>query len=260
MLHRNRDLYLTMAATLSAIAVQYTSPLQTGWVYWITGTYLALVSPGLGLSMALQLQTGRAARIPVILGLSLISVIAGALVLNLTPAGLRPASWATLLGTITLAGCLAAAVRRRRGHASLTAADSPRQPGRIRSVVKFALAAGLAATALVIAFIGASHAKGPGFTALWAMPAGSAGKVTVGLSNQEDSDLDCVLSIRSGAATLQTRQIVLDRNSSWEEPMDVSTKPLEPLKIELSREDRPGNVYRSVILYPETFLAAGKSK
>jgi uncharacterized membrane protein len=264
--HRNRELFLISIATLVAIAVQLTSRMQTGWIYWTTGAYLALIAPGLGLSKALQLRTNCMAQITLVMGLSLISIIAGALILNLTPAGLQPISWATLLGVITLLGCLIGAIRRSRINPSKNgqtedkpdSEDFKTSQGYFRSIMGFSLLTLCAAAALSIAFTGARHANGPGFTTMWAVPAGSSGSVRVGVRNLEDTYIAYILSIKSGSTTLQTRQIALKQSSSWEETINLPASPPQPLRLDLFRTDHPDLAYRSLILYPDSFSAAIK--
>src|SRR3954454_24445758 len=107
---------LILAVVLGdAIAIALFVALGGGAVRVLVALPFALVLPGLALTLAL-FPAGAldgAERLLFSLGLSLAVTALGGLVLHLTPWGLRPASWALLLGAITLAAGVAAFLRRR---------------------------------------------------------------------------------------------------------------------------------------------------
>jgi hypothetical protein len=134
----------------------------------------------------------------------------------------------------------------------LDLATTKTHSGHLRHILGFICAALLMAVAVFIAFTGARQAQEPGFTILWAVPAGSPGAVDVGVSNREDSSAAYLLRLKSGGAGLLTRQIVLDRSSSWKETIVVPAGSIQPLEFELFRAERRDVVYRRVTLYQET--------
>src|SRR3954468_21171576 len=107
---------LILAVVLGdALAIALFLALGGGAVRVLVALPFVLVLPGLALTAAL-FPTGAldvAERLLFSLGLSLAITALGGLVLQLTPWGLRPASWALLLGLVTLAAGAAAFLRWR---------------------------------------------------------------------------------------------------------------------------------------------------
>src|SRR5438874_6431419 len=112
MKYRSIDLFAVVAITSIAVALAFVVPAgnMPGRIFTLP---LALVLPGYALISALfpKRELGGSERVVFSVGLSLIIVILGGLVLNLTPFGLRTNSWAVYLGAITLGASGVALIR-----------------------------------------------------------------------------------------------------------------------------------------------------
>ncbi len=103
---RPKTVNLAVLAYLAFMALLMVAAGEQGLVRVLLGALLALVLPGAALAEVLLHETslGAPERILLTFGLSLIVSALGAFLLQLTPWGLRPATWALLLSLITWAG------------------------------------------------------------------------------------------------------------------------------------------------------------
>ncbi len=236
----------------------------------LAGATLAFVLPGYALAMALQ-----ARRSPDLAQLALLSVggsvalttLVG-LLLNLTPWGLRPASWAVALGTVTVA-CALAGEWRRGTHATaapVTAATpvtlttrrqlapalaSPRWRGLVsRAALLYGLAALVVAFAVGVASAGADDAATLRSTRLWVVPA-NAGKteIRLGVENGEGVPVRYALRVGSGNGIVgEWPDIALGPGGRWEASLDLATVSPEDTTVEalLYRDDDLDVPFRTV--------------
>ena len=163
---------------------------------------LAFALPGSALATALLPRgTSRwTERVTVAVGGSLSAAVASAFALQVLPGGLSAASWATLLGGVTVVGGLVGWLRLRGRPTPVVTPDAvgatPWVAGPPPSftgaglvtpwtVVTLAAAAVLVALSLVIARSGVALGPTARFTELWLLPADGGSAVHVGVGNHE---------------------------------------------------------------------------
>ena len=254
----DRDILVVIALTIIAAALAFVLP--PGWVPGrILTLPLVLVLPGYALTSALFSRQALDVpkRLVFSLGLSLVVVVLGGLVLNLTPFGLRASSWAVLLGGIILAACAVTFIRRRRQ--SIPAAG---WPGVLSSGFTFrqGLLLGLAGLivcgAFAVSIIGAERQPYPGFTQLWILPAGGANTknaVRLGVSNMESTAMEYRLAVNVNSKVVKEwPSIDLNPNEKWEATLllpQTGHAGTAKVEVDLYRADAPATIYRHVMLW-----------
>jgi len=217
----------------------------------------ALILPGLALTFA-AFPAGRLdvpERILFTLGLSLAVVTVGGLALHLTPWGLRPASWAALLGAI-VCGAGGVAVARWRGVARARAADAAPdaaattwRPSGVQAV-QCALAILVLAGALTLTIWGAQGQSTVGFTQLGIIAGGApdAPIARLGVTNQEPATTRFRLNFAIDQRLVQTWSLTLEPGERWEEalPLAADVPPTATIEAILYREESPDTIYRRV--------------
>lgn len=208
MRERGRDLSAVEIAAVVCGVVVVTVPVVA--IRTVFAVPLCLLLPGYALSAAMftraQLERQQAAMLTV--GLSLISLVLGALLLNLLPGGgLRTGTWTALLLVIVLGG--AETARRRRVEPGLVTWPSGRLRG-IRvsrgSVIVFALAAAIAIASFVVSRIPLPAPNALGYTELWMLPTPATPGLRIGVSSQEQHDTSYRLLVQLGTGTTVARQ------------------------------------------------------
>ena len=243
---QSTDLLIVAAmATAGMLApLTATNNLALGLLF---GLPLALALPGYALRAAGSPSSalGPAERLAFSLGGSIAVSVLGGLVLDATPWGLGPASWALLLGGITLAAC-AAALFRRRAVAEAPADATARM--RLREIGLFGLAALVAATAFGVAIGGAAQPPAEGFTQLWMLPA--AGQLRLGVQSYEPQPARYTVELVAGDTLVRRWAAVdLQPGTRWEtEALLPSAEPGAAIELRLYRSDQPARVYRRVAL------------
>ncbi|HET9849391.1 MAG TPA: DUF1616 domain-containing protein [Candidatus Dormibacteraeota bacterium] len=215
------------------------------------GLPLALVLPGYALTAALfpGSTLGVPERLTVMLGIGLASLVIVGLVLNWTPWGLTPASWAVALATVTLPATLVAAIRRR-GSAEQRV-DSPLGGISPEQWSTFGLAALALTAALLIARSGALTPQGDGFTQLWMLPRAqaNANQVRIGITSRERATVVYRLELESGSQVQTTWTFKLAPGQSWQTTAAVSpVRRGAQTSAILFRLDVPDLPYRQVAL------------
>jgi uncharacterized membrane protein len=244
---------LILAVALGdAIAIALFLALGGGALRVLVALPFVLVLPGLALTLALfpagALDT--AERILFSLGLSLAVTALSGLALHLTPWGLRPATWATLLGHVTLAAG-GAAYLRRRGRPRAGAASPPRRGLTGAQALCCALAALVLAGTLTVTVRGAQDQVPVGFTQLWIVPAsGDQASVQLGLSNREPDTTAFRVQFEVDGRVRRTWTPTLASGATWEEtvPLPADIPPTATIEAVLYRADSPSTIYRRVQL------------
>jgi uncharacterized membrane protein len=233
---------------------------------------IVLVLPGYALTSAIfakrELEVPE--RLVFSLGLSLIVVIVGGLVLNLTASGLQPTSWAVLLCGITLGSCGIAMVRLRRqqgkGRHTLGSLGAGSRGFTFQQVVLLGLAVMILCGAVVISLNGAAQQPFRSFTQFWMVPAGALspkeavrqGKdvVRIGMLDMEPTDMSYRIDVRVNGKEVQTWQSIrLNPGDVWERLLVLpQTGHSDTAKVEalLYRLDAPKKAYRYVELWLRT--------
>lgn len=218
----------------------------------IFGVLLGLVLPGYALTASWPAGAlGTWERAVLSLALSIAVDVAGGLVLNATPFGLQPASWATFLAGTTVVAAAVAFLIRRGGWTSRPVWRQLRT-GALR-MLPFGLAALVATGAVAFAYVGAVEERTPGFTELWILPAATTadGSVQLGIKNLEGATTRYRLVLATGDVVVREwPAIQLGPNEQWQVVVEVPARQAtaETVSAALYRLDSPGAVYRSVRL------------
>lgn len=254
----DRDILVVIALTLIAVTLALVLPPD-----WVPGRIvtvpLALVLPGYALTAAAfpRRAFGLPERIVFSLALSLVSLILGGLLLNLTPWGLRAASWAGLLGAVTLGACAVALLRRRRHGLSPSAWVRSGTIGlTFRQGLLLGLAALLVCAAVALSIIGAQRQPYPGFTQLWMLPAGGANPknaVRLGVNNMELTAMEYRLTVDvDGKLVKEWPSIDLNPHEQWEATLllpQAGHAGTTKVEGDLFQADAPTTLYRHVELW-----------
>ena len=244
-----RHLDLLGAAALTLLGFTSVVVATGSIVRAVLGLPLALALPGFAVTAALfpRPTLAPAERTTLTLGASVALVALVGLILNWTPAGLRPVTWAVALSALTLVA-LALAFLRRGPHAGeVRRVFTARVAG--RHWLLFGGAAAILAGAILVDRAGALQPPGPGFTELWMLPAGQAGEVRLGMTNMEHARVGYRLVLETGNRVLDVwSPIQLDPGASWEGIALLPSAPGARLDAVLFRADAPTVPYRHVVL------------
>jgi uncharacterized membrane protein len=201
-MRRNADLVGTAVAAAAGASVVIGA--SSVYVRTPFAILLLLILPGYAVSAAIFQRLDVAARILFSLSLSIGVAVIGAIVLDLTPWGLRLRSWTVFLTVVTI--CAAALASARRDAAT----GSDWRP-HVRVADAFFLLLGLLILLDVVGLvllartpIGARHVAG--YTALWMQrePAGSSA-VVVGVKSSELHTEQYRLEVMAGGRTTVRR-------------------------------------------------------
>jgi len=216
---------------------------------------LVLILPGYALIAALfpARSLGLAERVLSSLGLSLVVAIAGGLILNVTPWGLRPLSWLLFLAATSLIGIVLALLRRREQWTLMPFRWSdwllPRQ------AILIGAALLITGGSIAIARFGASRQHASGFTQLWMLPADQTGQNTIqlGFSSMEIAATRYRVELRAGDTIMREwPSQELAPGQSWETTFTLpANAPVDvPLEAVLYRLGVDETAYRRVRLAP----------
>lgn len=250
---KNLDLIAAMSiAVLNVVWVLLPSHIPVIGI--ILSLPLVFVLPGYTLTEALFQKRSLDVphRLLFSLGLSLAIDILSGLILNMLPAGLQAISWAVFLGLLIVAFSLLVAYLRR--GVLMNGAQLPRFRITIYACILFGLATIVATLSVLYAAIGAARQPYPGFTQLWMLPAGQAGKscaVRFGVRSFEATPVTYRITMTMGGARATTwPSIVLAPQAEWGRlvPIPPGTTDSVSVEAQLYRVDKPQAVYRKVNL------------
>ena len=258
MKHRSIDIFVVIAVTLVAITLVFTVRSDNVPVR-ILALPLVLVLPGYALTSALFVGQafGIIERLVFSLGISLVIVISGGLLLDVTPFGLGSDSWAVLLGGITLAASIVTLVRRRRQNVSAPHWWGSKGIGlTFRQGLLLGMAAAIVCAAIAVSIIGAERQSYPGFTQLWILPVSGATRkdtVLLGVRNMEKAAMEYHLRVKvDGKLVKRWPAIDLKPGEKWEAALVIlPAKHVGSTEVEavLYRADDPTTIYRHVVLW-----------
>lgn len=248
-----KSLHLLIAALLAiaSLGIALTGLAPTIWLAWV-GVAMAILVPGYALSAAVLPALGRAERLVTSIGLCLVLDVAGGFVLNVTPWGLQPTSWAVWLSGITLVSGAVAWLRRGKWPVSIEPAPIRLSLG---ALAGFALAIVITAAAVVTAQTAVRQSDLP-FTQLWTIPARVDGTCTlqIGVRNQEDRLERYELEIASADKQIETwPRLEVGSNEQWTTRFSFVDCPTTAVQVRLYRLDQPDKVYRMTLISPASF-------
>jgi uncharacterized membrane protein len=253
------DIIVVAVVTLVAAALAFIAPASNSALR-IWTLPLVFILPGYALTAALfvERQPELLVRVVFWLGLSVVVVILGGVVLNLTPAGMHAGSWALFLASVTLGACVMVLIRRkeqgmppmgllRTGHSGLP----------FFKALVLGLAALIVCGAIVLSITDALQQPYAGFTQLWILPengsAGAKDSVRLGVSNMESTATAYHLVVdMDGKMVKQWATIDLQQYKQWQATLALPPSGhTGPAKVEvlLYRAQAPTTVYRHVVLW-----------
>jgi uncharacterized membrane protein len=243
---------ITVIATLNVTLVLF--PIHASVIRIILALPLVLVLPGYTLSEVLfrKRSLNASERLLFSLGLSLAIDIPGGLFLNILPVGLQAASWAALLGILTLICSLLAAYLRR--GVPMSGVQLSRVRLAIYPGILFVLAIAVAIVSIVYAAYGTVHQPSPSFTQLWILPEVSAGKscaVRLGVQSFESTPVMYRLAMTANGDSVATwSSLSLAPQEEWVRLVPVAPSASDNIYVDvhLYQADKPVTVYREVHL------------
>lgn len=243
MQRRNIDLAAVGALALLA-AVLVLAGVGQSEVRLAVGLPLVLLLPGYALVGALVIgELGLMERLLLSIGTSIGLAVLGGFLLNLTPWGITPSSWAVLLGGMTIPCCVLAARRRRTasGHGAATLLALPWQ-----QALTFGLAAVVLVGAIGLARGGALAQPTPGFTQFWLLPGVAQGGVQVGIHNQEAQAMTYTLEIAANDQALNALpSVTIASGETWQTTISLPAEQrVGTVEARLYRANDRTQVYR----------------
>jgi uncharacterized membrane protein len=269
---KHPDLIMTTAIALANVVWAFL-PFYLPVIGTILALPLVFITPGYTLTGVLfhRRSLDRMYRLLLSLGISVSIVIAGGLLLNALPVGLRPSSWAVLLALLTLLFAALAAYRRRKTALPAPSPDVGTQfiasASPIASDPRLTPVPGIAPTpatesihrvaslrlpwygwllcvlailvmTLSIVFSASSVARQPhaGFTQFWMLPSG-----------QPATDCSVRLGIQSYETTIETYRVTVTANGNeesiwpsiqlaprqrWDQSMSIRSVQSGPVYVE----------------------------
>lgn len=214
---------------------------------------LVLVLPGWAAGAALlpSRSVGTAERAILTVGGSLVLSTLGGLLLNWTPWGLRPVTWAVFLAAVTIVAALIGIGRR-----GATDAPPPQRVGLPpwRQSLLLGLAAVTVVGAFAVATAGATR-QTQGFTQLWLLPS-APGSTTdsLGITSSELTTVTYRLQLEQGGQILQQWPAIrLAPGQTWQASVAApaaSSPSREPVTAVLYRGANVTEPYRHVLVWP----------
>lgn len=258
MRHSSSDIFVVIAITLFGGILAFVTPANLVAVrIWLLP--LALVLPGYAFITAIYPRHSLEfiESILFILGISLVIMIIGGLLLNLTPFGLNANSWVVGLSGITLAASAVTLIRRRRGSIQRPAWFKEAVAGlTLRQVLLLVLAIVVICGAVATSVIGAERQPYSGFTQLWLLPASGANSkntIRLGVKNMQLIPMEYRLVINANGKVIKVWSAIdLKQNDTWQANLilsQVASKSSTKVQALLYRMDAPSKVYRSVTLW-----------
>ena len=271
MSHKWFDLALVCALALAALLLTVLG-VSSSALRLLLGLPLVLVLPGYALTAALfPDRTLGVDRALFTLGLSLSTAILCGFVLNRTPWGLRPESWAVILSTVVLGSSLIAFTRRCLSSARSAsetdhepaqtvqsgAAARPRLSLGVGQSLLFGLAIAVIAGAVLLARGEAALRPAPEVIQLWMLPGDTAASPTlhVGLNSVGLAAGDFRLQIERGGYIIhEWPSLSIVPGQQWEQTLSLHGR--QPgsgaFEAHLYRAEEPNVLYRHVALWLDT--------
>src|SRR5262245_30538446 len=272
MSHKSFDLALVCALALAAMALTLLG-VSSPALRLLLGLPLALVLPGYALMSALfpRRTLGGVERTLFTLSLSLSTVILCGFVLNRTPWGLRPESWAVILSDVVLGGSLIAFARRHlipagspsEAHDQPAPTAQPETAARphlslgVGQSMLFGLAIAVIAGSVLLARGEAALRPAPDIIQLWMLPVDQveSPRLRIGVNSVGQAAGVFRLQIeRDGYIVREWPSLSIVQGQRWEETrtLDGRQPGSGSFEARLYRSEQPNVVYRRVALWLDT--------
>ena len=255
---RRKSLYLLVSSTLTLLMLSVT------WItirqhsqppLWIVPIAIpfALLFPGYAIIAVIHPKLESATSILYSLGLSICLLVCSGFILNATPWGMQPGSWAIWLSTIILSLNTVAWFRRPAIFEEPPSFLPKLKPGEIFGLVLTIVI--LIGTVVVSAY--SISLRDKPYTQFWAiptqMPNGSYA-LKIGTANQTTSVQRYNIYAESSGRKLQEwKSITLEPNDEWTTTLQLQNMPSKPIHIFLYLQEKPDAIYRMVQISPEAF-------
>ena len=236
---------------LLLLILAFTNP---GMLRVITTLPLLLFAPGFALTLILfkRSDVGIPERLLLSLGLSVMLIALIALILNWTPWGLTRVSLGIVfLGLLVVEVAAIIFNRRRRGNDLIGPYHRPTFSP--RQWMLLSLAALVTFTAFYIARTPNAQRGFEGYTMLWIQPSDQPDVIRLGVNSNEFELTKYQIRFELDGAVYAGPTLELEPGDNWEGTLRIPKEPSadKPLKILLYRLDRPTEVYRHAVWWPE---------
>jgi uncharacterized membrane protein len=217
------------------------------------GISMVLFIPGYAIVTAVLPNIGSERTLLLSLGLSIAISAIGGILLNLTPWGLTPGTWAIWLSTIAIIGIILAYRQRRTFSQNFEMGVPSLQK---ENIAIFGLAGFILLISVLIAYISSIQTETT-FTQLWAIPNVTPEgryEVQIGIRNEEKLPEVYNLYIEVDSQRLdEWPTIPLESGSEWITVYQLPEKPNRPIRILLYRINDMNHAYRWLRISPEAF-------
>lgn len=213
----------------------------------------ALLFPGYAIIAVIQPKLESATSILYSLGISICLLVCSGFILNATPWGMQPGSWAIWLSTITLSLNMLAWLRRPKISEEPPAFLPKLKVGEIFGLALTIII--LIGTVMVSAY--SISLRDKPFTQFWAIPIQTPDghyALRIGTTNQTTTTQRYNIYAESSGRQLQEwKSIVLEPNDEWTTTLPLETIPTKNIHIFLYLQEKPDSAYRMVQIAPEAF-------
>jgi hypothetical protein len=216
-----------------------------------------LVFPGYAFTAALfpKRSFGAAEQLLFSLGMSLVIVVLGGLLLDLTPFGLEARSWTVFLSGFMI--CASAVAYARRSEMRPSLLERPFAAVPPRAWLLFGLAAALAAGSIVVSSISAKQQEAAqGYAVFWMLPSTDSAQkrdVRLGVASMQPVTTSYSVEVSvNGKAVHTWDAITLKPQQRWEVTLSLPPGRIggnDRVEAVLRRSTTPAAIYRHVVLW-----------
>jgi hypothetical protein len=243
----HRDLTLVVGLAVVCAAIALLVPLEA--VRVVAAAPLCLVLPGYAIVAASfgprSLSRGRFTVL--VLGISLMTLVLSALVLNYVPGGIRDISWAIIVLVVIAGACRWTAIKRKPGELPYVSGPWPSATPADRLLLGGGALAAI--VALLISATVFSADEVVGFTRIAMLPNASGSAVRIGIESNEKHRRSYRLRLALSGRPLLVKRLSLDPGDELELRVRIDSgldRGSGRLAASLYRESSPQTLYRRV--------------
>jgi uncharacterized membrane protein len=216
---------------------------------------LVLFLPGFALTVILfeRERVGIPERLLLSLGLSVALTALIGLVLNWTPWGLQTTSlWAALLLGLAVEVAVIYWIRRLKWRDVISLPDNLNFTARQWILLSFAALVTMAA--IHVARSPTRQQGFEGYTTLWIQPTETPGVIYVGVNSEEFEVIKYQIKFKLNGVIREGPSMELNPGENWQGILRLPSEELtgKALTVYLYRLDRPTEIYRHAVWWPET--------